>query len=97
MSEKIINLGNYNKPMRLKKFIGSANGICYTGMAASFRTEKSDVIIVAANIDDLDEQYFRLLGDIPDRLAIEQVAVFRFHDMRGKRLIKTSKESGDEN
>lgn len=83
MGEKIINLSDYNKPPRLKKFLGGANGVCYTGMSASFQTEESDVIIVAANISDLKKQYEKLTGQQFDHKG-EQVAVFRFQDMRGR-------------
>ncbi len=83
MGGKIINLGNYNKPKRLKKFAGSASGICYTGLSASFQTEESDVIVIAANMDDLKKQYEKLTGQQFGDTS-EQVAVFRFQDMRGR-------------
>lgn len=83
MGEKIINLIDYNKPKRLKKFLGAANGVCYTGLSASFKTEESDVIVIAANIDDLKKQYEKLTNQQFDGKQ-EQVAVFRFQDMRGR-------------
>lgn len=83
MGEKIINLGDYNKPKRLKKFLGSANGVCFTGLSASFQTEDSDIIIIAANIDDLKKQCEKFSNRKFDGKS-EQVAVFRFQDMRGR-------------
>lgn len=83
MGENIINLSDYNKPPRLKKFLGGANGVCYTGMSASFQDDESDVIVVAANIADLKKQYEKLTGR-QFHGESEQVAVFRFQDMRGR-------------
>lgn len=81
---EIINLGDYNKPRRLKKFRGLASGVCYTGLSASFQTEESDVIVIAANIEDLKKQYKLLLNKELDAEYVQQVAVFRFQDMRGR-------------
>lgn len=80
---EIISLGDYNKPRRLKKFRGLASGVCYTGLSASFQTEESDVIVIAANMDDLKKQYEKLTGQQFGDTS-EQVAVFRFQDMRGR-------------
>jgi hypothetical protein len=88
MSNKIINFRDYDKPSELKKHVGGAHGICFTGMSASFKTEKSDVIVVASSVSDLDIQWFKLFGRAPGEDCIEQVAVFRFRDMRGKRIWK---------
>lgn len=88
MDGKIINIRDYNRPTELKKYAGGAHGICFAGMSASFKTEKSDVIVVAASVSDLDVQWFKLFGRVPDYECIEQVAVFRYRDMRGKRLWK---------
>jgi hypothetical protein len=85
---KIIKLTDYSKPERLKKYAGSANGVCYTGLSASFQTEESDVIVVAASIEDLEWQWMRLRVNKLNLKSVEQVAVFRFKDMRGKRLFK---------
>lgn len=87
MDGKIINIRDYNKPTELKKYAGGAHGICFAGMAASFRTEESDVILVAANLDDLRRWYAELGRDLDEKYA-EHVAVFNFRDMRGKRLWK---------
>ncbi|SFK93064.1 hypothetical protein SAMN05216302_102158 [Nitrosomonas aestuarii] len=88
MGGKIIKLGDYNKPKQLKRFLGSANGICYTGLSRSFRSEESDVILVAASIGDLKKQWTLLTDLTFHEDCVEQVAVFRFQDMRGKRLWK---------
>lgn len=90
MDNKIINIRDYDKPTELKKYAGSAHGICFTGMSASFKSAESDVIIIAASVDDLNAQWLKLLGRElgSDPKYIEQVAAFRFRDMRGERLWK---------
>jgi hypothetical protein len=90
MNGRIINIRDYNKPEELKKYAGSAHGICFTGMSASFKSADSDVIIVAASVDDLNAYWLKLFGRElgSDPKFIEQVAVFRYRDMRGKRLWK---------
>ena len=83
MGEKIINLGDYNKPKRLKKFLASANGVCYTGLAAAFLLGESDVVLVAANIDELKKQYEKLTDTEFDGKA-NHIAIFPFKNIRGR-------------
>ena len=89
MRNKIISLRDYDKSLELKKYIGTAHGICFTGMSASFKSAESDLILIAANIEDLNARWFTLFGRIPGSdCVIQQAAAFSFTDMRGKRIWK---------
>lgn len=88
MDEKIINITDWNNPRRLRRYSGKANGVCYVGLSASFTTELSDVIVVASNIHDLNAQLHCLYFPLRRIDETEEVAVFRFEDMRGKRIWK---------
>lgn len=87
MDGKIIKLSDHSKPIELGKYAGSAHGLCFTGMSMSYKGEATDAIIVAANADDLGN-WLTILGRDPDPEYYCQVAVFRYRDMRGKRLWK---------
>lgn len=88
MSNKIISLRDYNNPVELKKYAGTAHGICYTGMSASFKDAESDVIVIASSVADLNAQWLLLCGKVPNPDTIQQAAAFSFRDMKGKRIFK---------
>ncbi len=90
MDENIIKLSDYHKPPRLKRYAGTAHGVCYTGMSASYQDKQSDVIVVASSFLDLQVQWWFLQKEVldPEMVVIDQVAVFHFRDMKGKLLFK---------
>jgi hypothetical protein len=88
VDNKIIDITGRNNPRELRRYFGKAEGVCYAGLSASFTTDLSDVIVVASNIHDLNAQLHCLYFPLRRENETENVAVFRFEDMRGKRLWK---------
>lgn len=88
MDKKIIKLSDYRKPHRLKKYAGTAHGVCFTGMSASFQDDESDVIVIASSMEDLERQWMRIYGIKPNAECVQQAAAFHFRHMKGKLLFE---------
>lgn len=65
MDKKIIKLSDYRKPHRLKKYAGTAHGVCFTGMSASFQDDESDIIVIASSMEDLERQWIVFFWEKP--------------------------------
>lgn len=89
MDKKIIKLSDYHKPHRLKKYAGTAHGVCFTGMSGSFQDDESDIIIIASSLEDLERHWLRAFGRKPEvDCKVQQAAAFHFRHMKGNLLFE---------
>lgn len=65
-----------DKPKNIRRFSASAEGICYSGVAAVVSLDGVETIIMAANVYDLKIAWGRVFRTPLDTDLVEQVAIF---------------------